>query len=129
MLGGEGERPLALSFLLNIVRGVGSDAGIIGLEGAAHAVKDNARGERALVRRVGEDQSGQEAGVGTEGDRVKDGEDGFAKASRVVIRGRANDGVVALPRCSEEGDGVQGGRHDGDGQLAGGFLISDTNHV
>ena len=121
LLGSEGGCPLALSFLVNAVRGVVSDVRIVGLEGAAHAVKADASGKRALVRRVGEDQSRRAAGVGTKGDGVQDGEDGFADANHVVFRGRADDGGVALPRCFEEGDDVRGGQHDGGGRLGGGF--------
>ena len=129
LLGGEGGRPLALSFLSNAARGVVRDVGIVGLEGAAHAVKADVGGERALVRRVGEDQSGRASGVGTKVDGVKDGEDGFAKVNHIFVRGRAGDGGVALPLCFEEGDDVRGCRHDGDGRLAGGFLISNNNNV
>ena len=128
-MGGKGGGPLALSFLLNDVGGVFRNVGIVGLEGAAHAVEADAGGDRALVRRVREDQSGWEAGVGTKVDGVKDGEGGLAEANCVVVRGRYDDGGVALPRCFEEGDDVRGGRHDGNGRLAGGFLISNNNHV
>ena len=129
LLGGEGGCPLELSFLSNVVRGVVSDVGIVGLEGAAHAVEANAGGKQALVHRVGEDQSGRAAGIGTKGDGVKDGEDGFAKANHVVVCWRADNGGVALPRCFEEEDDVRGGWHDDDGRLVGGFLISKKYHV
>ena len=122
LLGGEGGRPLVLSFPANAVRGVVIDIRVVGLEGAAHSVKADAGGERALVRRVGEDQSGQAAGIGTKGDGVNNDKDGFAEANHVVLRGWANDGVVDLPHCFEKGDDVQGGRHNGDGRLGGGFL-------
>ena len=55
LLGGEGGRPLTLSFLSNDVHGIVRDVGIVGLEGAACAVKADAGGERALVRHDGED--------------------------------------------------------------------------
>ena len=129
MLGSKCGRPLALYFLANTVRGVVSDLRIVGLEGAAHAVEANARGERALVCRVREDQSGRSAGVGTKGDGVKDGEDAFTEANHVAVRGQADDGGVALAYCFEEGDDVRGGQNDGDGRLGGGFLIFNNNHV
>ena len=129
MLGSEGGCPLALSFLANVVRGVVSNVRIVRLEGAAHAVEANVDGKQALVRRVGEDQPRRSAVVGTKGDGVKDGEDGFAEANHVVVRGRAEDGGVALPRCFEQGDDFQGGRYDGDGRLGGGFSIFNNNQV
>ena len=89
LLSDEGGGPLALSFLSNAVGGVVRNVGIVGLEGAAHSVKANAGGERALVRRVGEDQTGRAVGVGTEGYGVENGENGFAKTNRVVVCGQA----------------------------------------
>ena len=129
LLGSKGGRPFALSFLSNAICGVVSNVGIVGLEGAAHYVEANADGKRALVHRVGEDQTGWAAGVGTKGGGVKDGENGFAKSNHVGVCGQAGYGVVALPRYFEEVDDVQGGRHDGNGRLAGGCLISNKNHV
>ena len=105
-MGSEGGRLLALSFLANAVRGAVRDVRIVGLEGAAHAVKADADGERALVCCVGEDQTGRAAGVDTKGDRVENGENGFAKTNHVVVRGWANDERVALPRCLKERDDI-----------------------
>ena len=94
------------------------------------SVKANSGGEQVLLRRVVEDQSGQAAGVGTKGYGVKDGEDGFEEANHAVVRGRADDGGVALPLCFEQGYDVRGGRHDGNGRLGGDFfLIFNNNHI
>ena len=111
----EGGCPLALSFLAHAVSGVVGNVRIVRLEGDTHAVKADVGGKRALVCRVGEDQSGRAAGVGTKEYGVEDGEYGFVEANHVVVRGRADDGGVALPHCFEQGDDVQGGQHDGDG--------------
>ena len=121
MLGSEGGCPLALSFLANAVCGVVSDVRIVILEGAAHAVKANAGGKRALVLQVGEDQSGRAAGVDTKVYGVKDGEDGFVETNHVVFCGRTDDRGVAPPHCFEQGDDVLGGRNDGDRRLGEGF--------
>ena len=91
---------------MHAISGVVGDVHIVRLEGADHAVKSDVRGERALLRFVGEDQYGKAAGVGTKGDGVEDGEDGLAKANHVVVHGRADHGGVALPRCLEQGDYV-----------------------
>ena len=94
------------SFFSNAVSGIVRNVGIVGLEGAAHSVEDDAGSDRALVRRVGEDQTRWAARVGTKGDGVENGENGFMKTNHVVVRGRANNGEVALPHCLEEGDYV-----------------------
>ena len=78
LLCSKGGCPVALSFFANAVRSVVSNIRIAGLEGATHTVEADAGGKRVLVRCVGEDQSRQAAGVGTTGDGVKYGEDGFA---------------------------------------------------
>ena len=77
LLGSEGGCPLALSFLANTVCGVVSNVHIVRLEGAAHAAKADAGGKQALVRRIGEAESGRAAGVSTKRDGLKDSEDGF----------------------------------------------------
>ena len=120
-MGGKGGGQIALSFLSKTVGGVVWDVGILGLEGAAHAIKYEAGGERALVRRVGEDQTSQAAGVGTKGDGVENGDNGFAKTNHVVFCGRVDDGGVVLPRCFEKGDDVRGGQDDGNRRSAGSF--------
>ena len=106
LLGGEGGRPFALSFLSNHVRGIVSDVGIVGLEDAACDVKADAGDEQVLVRSVGEDQTGRGAVVVTKGGGVQDGEYAFANSNHVVVRGRADNGGVALPRNLEEGHDV-----------------------
>ena len=121
LLSDEGGGPLALSFFSNAVGGVVHDVGIIGLESAAHAVEADASGEQALVRRIGGDQTRRASGVGTRGDGVQNGDNGFAKTNHVVVCGQAGDGGSVFPRCLEEEDAVQGGRHDGDRKLAGRF--------
>ena len=88
-MGGEGGGPLGLSFFLSALGGVVRDVWIVGVEGAARAVESDAGGEQALVRRVGEDQTGRAVGVGTEGYGVENGENGFVKTNRVVVCGQA----------------------------------------
>ena len=117
LLGSKGGCPLSLSFLAQAISGVIGDVWIVRLEGAAHAIKADVGGKRALLRRVGEDQSGRAAGVVTKGDGIEDGEDGFAKANYFVVRGRADDEGLALPRCFEQVGDVRGDRNDGNGRL------------
>ena len=105
----EGGCPLALSFLANAISGVVDNVRIVQLEGAANAIVANVGGKRALVRRIGEDQSLRAAGTGNKEYGVEDGENGFAEANHVVVCGRADDGELALPRCFEQGDDVRGG--------------------
>ena len=105
----EGGCPLALSFLANTISGVVSNVRIVRLEGSAHAVEASVGGKRLFVRCVREDQPGRAADVGTKGYGVEDGEDSFAEANHVVVCGRADNGGLALPRCFEQGDDVQGG--------------------
>ena len=64
--------------------------------------------------------------VGTKGDGIEDGEDGFEEANHVVVHGRADDGGVAPPRCFEQGDDVRGGQHDGNGKLGKVFKFPRT---
>ena len=59
--------------------------------------------------------------VGTKGDGIEDGEDGFEEVNHVVVHGRADDGGVAPPRCFEQGGDVRRGRYDSNGRLGEGF--------
>ena len=116
-MGSKGGCPLTLSFLAHAISGIVGDICIVRIEGATHAVEADVGSERALARPVGEDQSGRAAGVGTKGNGVEGGEDGFAEANHVIVCGRAYNGGVALPRCFEQGDDDRGGRHDGNRRL------------
>ena len=126
LLGSKGGCTLTLSFLAQAISGVVGDVKMVQLVGVAHSVKADVGGERALVSRIGEDQSGRAAGVGTKGYGIEYGKDGFTEANHVVVRGRANNGGVALPRCFDQGDDVRGGRYDGNRQLGEGFLFLRT---
>ena len=117
LLGSKGGCTLALSFLTQAISGVVGDVRIVRLVGAAHSVKYDVGGKQALVFRLEEDQSGRAAGVGTKGYGIEYGKDGFAEANHVVVRGQANYGEIALPRCFVQGDDVRGGRHDGNRRL------------
>ena len=117
LLGIEGGCPLALSFIAQAISSIVGDVRIVRLVGAAHSVKYDVGGKQALVFRLEEDQSGRAAGVGTKGYGIEYGKDGFAEANHVVVRGQANYGEIALPRCFVQGDDVRGGRHDGNRRL------------
>ena len=108
LLGSKGGCTLALYFLAQAISSVVGDVRIVRLVGAAHYVKADIGGEQALVRRLEEDQSRWAAGVGTKGYGIEYGKDGFAEANHVVVRGRADDGGVALPRCFDQGDDIRG---------------------
>ena len=105
-LGGKSGCPFLFHIISESVGGIIFDARIVRLEGANHGVKDDGCAERAFVGHIGEDYPRRSACIGSEGDGVKDGEDGLAKAEHIVICWRDDDGGIALPICVEQGDDV-----------------------
>ena len=93
------------------------DAGVVRFVGTNHAVEAHGFPDREFVGRICEDKSQRAACVGAKGDGVEDGEYGLTEVDYIVVSWRANDGDVALLSSVEHGDDVQGGQHDGRGNL------------
>ena len=86
------------------VGGIIFDARVVQLEVANHGVKADGCARQVFVGCIGEDNPGRSACIDAEGDRVKYGEDGLAKADHIVICWRADDGGIALPSFVEQVD-------------------------